>query len=497
MSAGTDTKDLSEVTHLDNAVGAKGAADVNEVEMNHQTHHGMDREVAKYAAEHTVILTPEENNRLFKLINKRILTYMLVTYCWETLDKNTLSYAAVMGIKQDANLTAVQYGWLSTIVYLAELVFQYPVNRMFQSLPVARTISVAVICWGIVVALTPLCHDFAGLMAVRGLLGTFETAIQPGFTLLTSDVVRARRTGADDRPLVFHYQGVMKNWQLMFMILGILTVVWGFTALFWVPDSPTSAKCYSEEDKRLMVERMRSNQNLQNKEFKWYQAKEALTDPHLWAYAALNVLVTLPSGGVSSYNGLITEALGFTALQTDLLAMASGAFSLTATLIAIVFYRFTRWTLGSAAFCILPQLACVITMMSGVLVAYYLFQFIGPQVIIQISLVTQNVAGGTKKSIAIAMTWAGSMIGNCIGPQVFSTSSPPRYLKGFAVCLGMYSLSLVILAWLGLSYKVINHRRDKQRAALRDGDASERPEDLDNAFDDMTDRENPNFRYNY
>lgn len=39
----------------------------------------MDREVAKYAAEHTVILTPEENNRLFKLINKRILTYMLVT----------------------------------------------------------------------------------------------------------------------------------------------------------------------------------------------------------------------------------------------------------------------------------------------------------------------------------------------------------------------------------------------------------------------------------
>lgn len=50
----------------------------------------------------------------------------------------------------------------------------------------------------------------------------------------------------------------------------------------------------------------------------------------------------------------------------------------------------------------------------------------------------------------------------------------------------MYSLSLVILAWLGLSYKVINHRRDKQRAALRDGDASERPEDLDNAFDDMT-----------
>jgi hypothetical protein len=37
---------------------------------------------------------------------------------------------------------------IQPIVYLAELVFQFSVNRMFQVLPVARTVSIAVTCWG-------------------------------------------------------------------------------------------------------------------------------------------------------------------------------------------------------------------------------------------------------------------------------------------------------------------------------------------------------------
>ena len=95
----------------------------------------------------------------------------------------------------------------------------------------------------------------------------------------------------------------------------------------------------------------------------------------------MNILVTLPSqpltlilacvadrdlagGGVGAYNGLITEALGFTALQTDFLAMATGGFQLIVIFIGIMTYRRTRWTLGSAAICIIPQLVCVITMMS-------------------------------------------------------------------------------------------------------------------------------------
>lgn len=60
------------------------------------------------------------------------------------------------------------------------------------------------------------------------------------------------------------------------------------------------------------------------------------------------------------------------------------------------------------------------------LIAYYLFYFNQAQIILLLSLTSQNVAGGTKKAIAVASTWAGAMVGNMIGPQVFAMATPPR-----------------------------------------------------------------------
>jgi len=50
--------------------------------------------------------------------------------------------------------------------------------------------------------------------------------------------------------------------------------------LFWIPDSPMRAKCWSEEDKKLMVERVRENRTgVQNRVFRKEQIVHALKDP--------------------------------------------------------------------------------------------------------------------------------------------------------------------------------------------------------------------------
>jgi sugar phosphate permease len=49
----------------------------------------------------------------------------------------------------------------------------------------------------------------------------------------------------------------ISSWQALFMSYGILTVIWAIFVFWWMPDSPMRAKCFSEEDKRLMVERVR------------------------------------------------------------------------------------------------------------------------------------------------------------------------------------------------------------------------------------------------
>lgn len=59
------------------------------------------------------------------------------------------------------------------------------------------------------------------------------------------------------------------------------------------------AKCFSEDDKRLMVERVRSNQTgLQNKKFRPEQVKEALLDIQTWCYCFIQICTTLPTSGL-------------------------------------------------------------------------------------------------------------------------------------------------------------------------------------------------------
>lgn len=72
----------------------------------------------------------------------------------------------------------------------------------------------------------------------------------------------------------------LKSWQALFMTYGIITVIWGLFVGMWMPDSPMRAKCWTEDDKRLMIERVRQNQTgLQNRTFRLEQVRDAFTDP--------------------------------------------------------------------------------------------------------------------------------------------------------------------------------------------------------------------------
>lgn len=120
--------------------------------------------------------------------------------------------------------------------------------------------------------------------------------------------------------------GPLKSWQWLFLSYSVISVFYGAFVLWWMPDSPMRAKCFSEEDKRLMVERVRDNQTgIQNKTFKKDQLWDAVTDPQTWCYAAIQFCTTLPTSGLGAFaNIIIKDGFGFTTLQTQLLAMVLG-----------------------------------------------------------------------------------------------------------------------------------------------------------------------------
>ena len=119
--------------------------------------------------------------------------------------------------------------------------------------------------------------------------------------------------------------GPLKSWQALYIAYGAVTILWGLAVGQFMPDSPMRAKCYTENDKRLMVERVRENQtSLQNKSFRREQVIEALTDPQTWGYCLISICTTLPTSGLGAFKSIIIKGFHFTTLQTQLLAMVLG-----------------------------------------------------------------------------------------------------------------------------------------------------------------------------
>lgn len=68
----------------------------------------VDDEVAKYASEARVVIDEATNTRLRRLIDRRVLIIMVITYFLQALDKGTLSFASIMGIQKYAHLVGQQ-----------------------------------------------------------------------------------------------------------------------------------------------------------------------------------------------------------------------------------------------------------------------------------------------------------------------------------------------------------------------------------------------------
>jgi uncharacterized membrane protein len=123
----------------------------------------------------------------------------------------------------------------------------------------------------------------------------------------------------------------------------------------------------------------------------------------------------------------------------------------------------------------------------GMLIAFYCTQFFLAEGNMIISLVTRNIGGQTKKGITMTIIFIGWAVGNLIAPQIFQNSDAPRYLHGFLAHIVIYAvfIGIVILTRVILMAK----NRSKERGS------SEISHEL--AFDDLTDQQNPNFRYVY
>jgi hypothetical protein len=85
-----DKNDISQVERV---------LSVGEEKIDHVNYDRIDAEVAKYADATEVHISEEENARLKRMIDRRVLPVMVITYFLQSLDKGTMSATSIMGIR--------------------------------------------------------------------------------------------------------------------------------------------------------------------------------------------------------------------------------------------------------------------------------------------------------------------------------------------------------------------------------------------------------------
>jgi hypothetical protein len=126
------------------------------------------------------------------------------------------------------------------------------------------------------------------------------------------------------------------------------------------------------------------------------------------------------------------------------------------------------------------------------LAGIYLVNAITATLIIIYKRTASNVAGHTKRVIAVSVISGSFSVGNIVGPQAFQKKDAPQYIPAKITVLPTQAAGALAAALLFLYYKWANKGKNATPAEIESSE--QRAEHL---WDDQTDKENDTFRYVY
>ena len=112
------------------------------------------------------------------------------------------------------------------------------------------------------------------------------------------------------------------------------------------------------------------------------------------------------------------------------------------------------------------------------------------------SLITANTGGSTKLTTVNALFFISYCVGNIIGPFAFKSSEAPVYQSGITAILVAYCVEIAVCCGFAVFLASCNRKKDMNLITIGKTDATEE-ELLSHALRDLTDIENPFFRYSY
>ncbi|EGX95801.1 MFS nicotinic acid transporter Tna1, putative [Cordyceps militaris CM01] len=437
---------------------------------------------------------PQEVGRILRKMDWRILPFLAVPYLLSYMDRGNIGNAKVAGMNTDMGLTDKQYNICLMVFFFTYSLFEVPSNIVLKLMPPSRWIGIMMLGWGTAMTLQGLVRQYSHLIATRLVLGLFEAGLFPAATyLLTTWYCRfelqtrmsiffaaASLAGAFSGILAFAISkmngiGGLEGWRWIFILEGLLTIVVAVVIPFVLPDSPETAKFLSDDEKAIVIHRLRHDSGTESgivgtgEKFQWKYLIAAMLDWKLYLSIFIYWGHSIPIYAFTFTAPTIIRQLGYSAANAQLLTIPVYFFgALTTVVVSRLADRYKcRWVFITGAYAVstvafIGLLAIPHPRLPGLTYAL-LFLITGglyPAIIGLIAWIANNLAPSWKRAVGMAFLMGFGNLGGAVSSNIFIASQAPHYWIGYGMCLALVVVAILATVVMRVTLSKINRQRD-------------------------------------
>ncbi|KAJ5788498.1 hypothetical protein N7457_003488 [Penicillium paradoxum] len=464
------------------------------------SHHKDDVEqienTEKGALHHQEIIdsfSPDEQKKLIRRIDIRLVLTLGCLYCISLLDRTNLGAASVAGMQIDLNMNQSNNGYsiVSLVFFITYTIFQIPATVVIRKIGPRLFLSSIGVLWGGVMIAFGFAPNWETLAGLRIILGALEAGLFPGSVYLLSTWYP--RYELQKRNATFYLIGSMASgfggilayglmqmdgiagkagWQWIFIIEGLLTCVLGLIAYIFLVDFPEKApkswKFINQTEASFVIARIendRADATVEPFSLKSYLANGK--DSKVWAYAVLFMLSTTNTYAIAYFLPIILEkSMGFSVAKAQ--CLVAPPYAAAAIVMFTQAYFADKWRIRGPIVAANGLVGIVGLALLGYLEnpapryfgAFLITAAANANCPALVSWQSNNIRGQWKRAFTSATLIGGGSIGGIIGTTVFRAQDAPDYGPGLICTMLANALIVVIVGLLTLKFYRANKRVD-------------------------------------
>ncbi|KAL4949480.1 major facilitator superfamily domain-containing protein [Aspergillus filifer] len=454
--------------------------------------------------------SPTEQVKAVRKLDWNLIPLLGFLYMLSYIDRGNVGNAYTAGMGEEWGITSNEYSWIITAYYIAYIAFHWFI-LLWKVVSLPTWVALMVFGWGAASILQAATSNLAGMLVLRCFIGLFEAGFAPGVALFLSFFYHRSEMGfryglfISFSPIancfasalaygIVNARTMLAEWQLLFIIEGIPTILMAPVAFWYLPKGPGECRFLNERENAIVRLRAVQGRGAEEKgKLDFKQVFAAFYDYKNYLQAVIIFCLNAAFAALPAFLPTIINDIGYSSVQAQGFSappyLAAYFICLGASFASDKFGNRSYFLTSLSSVGAIGYFVQALVKTNGVryFATYLVCGGVFPAVALTFTWVTDNQGSASKRGAGLVIFGMIGQTGSIAGSRFFPKEEGPFYVKGMAISAALLFFAAIvaqILRWLMA-------RENKRRDALHGPvNMHEMPDEVKDLGDD-----HPQFRF--